>query len=106
MYQYNFSNVQMNPVIPNPTFIFHNKLPKSGSTTMNDIMKLLSTRNHFYYKKMEAIQLKYDDEAGLTNFLKQNLEEPFFLTKGESYTAFRSLFRALWSLANKVRFLT
>ena len=28
--------------IPNPDFIFHNKVPKSGSSTMKHIMKFLS----------------------------------------------------------------
>jgi len=41
------------------------------------------------------------EELAALLFFKKGVEEPFFLTKGESYTAFRSLFRALWSLANK-----
>ena len=33
--------------VPNPDFIFHNKLPKAGSSTMNNIFRLLAKRNNF-----------------------------------------------------------
>ena len=32
---------------PNPTFVFHNKLPKSGSTTMKYIADYLQDKNNF-----------------------------------------------------------
>ena len=39
--------------ILNPDFIFHNKLPKAGSSTMNNICLMLSKRNNFNYRKVE-----------------------------------------------------
>ena len=48
-YIYDFTKVELLPSIPNPEFVFHNKLPKCGSTTMNDIVKALSHRNNFNY---------------------------------------------------------
>ena len=32
---------------PNPTFVFHNKLPKSGSTTMKYIVNQMAIKNNF-----------------------------------------------------------
>ena len=34
-------------VLPNPRFIFHNKIPKAGSTTMSNILQALEDRNGF-----------------------------------------------------------
>lgn len=36
---------QFSETAPNPYFVFHNKLPKSGSTTMNTILLNLSKKN-------------------------------------------------------------
>ena len=33
--------------LPNPKFIFHNKIPKSGSTTLANIVHTLEERNRF-----------------------------------------------------------
>ena len=33
--------------LPNPRFIFHNKIPKSGSTTLANIVHTLEERNRF-----------------------------------------------------------
>jgi len=33
--------------LPNPRFIFHNKIPKCGSTTMANILAALETTNNF-----------------------------------------------------------
>lgn len=78
-YIYDFTKVELLPSIPNPEFVFHNKLPKCGSTTMNDIVKALSHRNNFNYVKMDAEMMQFDDEKPLLEWLKQNLQEPFFL---------------------------
>ena len=51
--------------IPNANFIFHNKLPKSGSTTMHDILRKLSQKNLFNYKKMDSSNMDFDDDASL-----------------------------------------
>ena len=39
---------------PNPEFIFHNKLPKSGSSTMNQIFSVLSQWNKFNHFKLNG----------------------------------------------------
>lgn len=36
--------------IPMPTYIFHNKMPKCGSTTLNYILKELAVNNNFKYE--------------------------------------------------------
>lgn len=38
--------------LPNPDFIFHNKLPKSGSSTMNQLLNQLKKKNPFSYVKL------------------------------------------------------
>ena len=64
-YIYDFTKVELLPSIPNPEFVFHNKLPKCGSTTMNDIVKALSHRNNFNYRAWGKI-LKIDESARKT----------------------------------------
>ena len=51
--------------IPNPGFIFHNKLPKSGSTTMHNILTVLSQWNNFEHIKIDSAMMKFEDEANL-----------------------------------------
>lgn len=41
--------------VPNTKFIFHNKLPKCGSTTMHNIVGLLSRKNNFTYWKVKKL---------------------------------------------------
>ena len=78
--QYNFSDVELLPgELPNPKFIFHNKLPKCGSTVMNDIVKLLAKQNGFTYTKMDAEKMGFDEQKKLVVWLKQNYNESFFL---------------------------
>ena len=67
---------------PNDWFVFHNKLPKCGSTVMNDMLRGLSARNKFKYIKMDAENMKFDEEQKLVDWLHtQGLQEgkPFFL---------------------------
>lgn len=45
----------------NPRFIFHTKLPKAGSTTMNNILKALSVKNMFFYAKINPHMLGAGD---------------------------------------------
>lgn len=42
------------PVPYNRNFIFHTKLPKAGGTTMLELLRLLSTKNMFYFGKIET----------------------------------------------------
>ena len=43
--------------VPNTKFVFHNKLPKCGSTTMHNIVGLLSRKNNFTYWKVRETEL-------------------------------------------------
>ena len=56
-------NLQKIPPKPkifyNKNFIFHNKMPKSGSTTLGIILKILSEKNNFRY-----VQLRTDESRG------------------------------------------
>ena len=67
---------------PNEWFVFHNKLPKCGSTVMNDMLRGLSSHNKFKYIKMDAENMKFDEEQKLIDWLHtQGLSDgkPFFL---------------------------
>ena len=48
----NEAQIQFEP--PNIGFIFHNKLPKSGSSTMNQILTVLSEWNNFKHVKING----------------------------------------------------
>lgn len=67
------------PVIPyNPKFIFHTKLPKSGSTTMNNLLQGLSKRNDFKFSKITPHMLPGDNlrnERPLAKFIRQEFKE-------------------------------
>ena len=65
-------------------FIFHNKLPKSGSSTMNGLLRQLARRNGFNYQKLEPVDLngdRFDLEKPLMDYLKQHFRPPYFLLK-------------------------
>ena len=84
---------------PNPNFIFHNKLPKSGSSTMNQLLRNLAKKNNFNFAKVEPNQIpndrfdlekplvKFVQETKKVNYLVSNsdinqiLKEPYFLLK-------------------------
>jgi len=65
--------------VPNTKFVFHNKLPKCGSTTMHNIVGLLSRKNNFTYWKIMSGVMKFTDEETLIQALKMRYREPFFL---------------------------
>lgn len=76
--------------IPNPDFIYHNKLPKCGSTTMHAVLGVLSRWNNFRYLKLEPSLVKFFDGekmAGLINTLleREKLTRPFFIFKHHYY---------------------
>ncbi|XP_039253042.2 uronyl 2-sulfotransferase-like [Styela clava] len=75
-------------VPPNPSFIFHNKLPKSGSSTMNNILKKLSKANHFNFLKMETSDLQTSDDRYLIQQLKTKVKPPFVLLKHHKWLNF------------------
>lgn len=65
-------------------FVFHNKLPKSGSSTMNGLLKALAKKNIFNFEKLEPVDIpgdKFDLETPLVKYLKMNLKPPYFLLK-------------------------
>ena len=41
---------------------------------MNDILRQLSIRNKFKFRKIEATEMAFDDEPALSEFLNLNLE--------------------------------
>jgi len=71
--------------MPNKDFIFHNKLPKSGSSTMNNILIMLSRKNKFYYQKLNPHNLPRDQltaERPTVDFIRNNVTGfPFVLLK-------------------------
>ncbi|CAG5104678.1 Oidioi.mRNA.OKI2018_I69.chr1.g1445.t1.cds [Oikopleura dioica] len=82
--QYQFATNFDRP-IPNEQFIFHNKLPKAGSSTMNNILIMLGRKNRFNYRKLNPHNLEGDGltaEGPLVNFVKNNVTSwPFLLLK-------------------------
>ena len=75
-----------NGKLPNPKFIFHNKMPKCGSSTMNNIlMELAKLNQNFYFQKLDPHAIENDSLTStkpLANYLKSN---PNFINKNESY---------------------
>ena len=65
--------------VPNPGFIFHNKLPKSGSTTMHNILTVLSQWNNFEHIKIDSAMMSFDDEGKFDFNSKQGRQ---FLIQG------------------------
>lgn len=82
--KWNWQNINFKRQIPNTRFVFHNKLPKSGSSTMNQLLKTLSRRNKFNFAKVEPAQIpndRFDLEKPLVRFVQDTKQEPFFLLK-------------------------
>lgn len=75
---------------PNPRFVFHNKLPKTGSTTMHNIVGLLSRRNNFTYWKIMSGVMKFGDESTLVQALRMRYREPFFLLQHHYWMDFET----------------
>ncbi|CBY33983.1 unnamed protein product, partial [Oikopleura dioica] len=89
--------------IPNANFIFHNKLPKSGSTTMHDILRKLSQKNLFNYKKMDSSNMDFDDDASLVDYIKENQKTPFFYMQHHFFTNFTSFGLEQPTMINVIR---
>lgn len=82
--KWDWQSFNFNRQIPNPNFVFHNKLPKSGSSTMNNLMRGLAQKNSFNYAKVEPSQVpndRFDIEKPLVQFVQETKKEPFFLLK-------------------------
>lgn len=71
--------------MPNEDFIFHNKMPKCGSSTMNNILIVLARTNRFYYQKLNPHNLPRDQltsERPLVDYVRNNVTAtPFVLLK-------------------------
>ena len=71
--------------MPNIDFIFHNKMPKCGSSTMNNILIVLARTNRFYYQKLNPHNLPRDQltsERPLVDYVRNNVTAtPFVLLK-------------------------
>lgn len=55
--------------LPNEGFIYHNKLPKCGSTTMHAILGVLSRWNNFRYLKLEPSLVKFYDGEKMSTLI-------------------------------------
>jgi hypothetical protein len=60
--------------LPNPEFIYHNKLPKCGSTTMHAILGVLSRWNSFRYLKLEPSLVKFFDGEKMSKLITTLVE--------------------------------
>ena len=71
---WDWQSLNFNRAIPNTGFVFHNKLPKSGSSTMNNLLRLLSQKNGFKFVKVEPAQIpndRFDLEKPLVKFVQE-----------------------------------
>lgn len=76
--------------LPNPEFIYHNKLPKCGSTTMHAILGVLSRWNSFRYLKLEPSLVKFFDGEKMSKLIttlveNKKVSKPFFIFKHHYY---------------------
>jgi len=74
----------------NVNFIFHNKLPKSGSTTFNYLLLILSKKNNFKFEKITSGSLasSIQENAPTIEFVKHNFKPPYFLLKHQFFVDF------------------
>ena len=64
----------------NPGFVFHNKMPKSGSTVMQRLLRTLSNKNHFFYMDMYEHGTN-DQDFVVVDAIKENFQMPLLLLK-------------------------
>jgi len=79
--QQTLADAEMSLVAPNPGFVLHNKLPKCGSTTMHNILTMLSQWNNYEHIKIDSAMMKFDDEKDLAAYLKSILRPPMTVMK-------------------------
>lgn len=89
--------------VPNTKFVFHNKLPKCGSTTMHNIVGLLSRKNNFTYWKIMSGVMKFTDEETLIQALKMRYREPFFLLQHHFWMDFNKYSMHQPTFVNMIR---
>ena len=61
--------------LANPNFIFHNKLPKCGTTTMHNIITILADWNNYTHLKVESARVQFSNERALIDIVRQALEQ-------------------------------
>ena len=62
---------------PNPSFVFHNKLPKSGSTTMKWLLVELARRNGFILDHQRFCISEGTDSYSITSILQKELTSSY-----------------------------
>jgi len=67
----------LNP--PNPNFIFYDKLPKCGSSTLNTILRFLQKKHHFNFRKIEPSEVALQENQQLLDILDDEFQSPYFL---------------------------
>lgn len=75
--------------MPNPQFIFHNKLPKCGTTTMHNIVTVLADWNNYTHLKVESARVQFQNERALIDIIKTAPQRPLFLMKHHFWFDFR-----------------
>ena len=55
---------------------------------MHDILRELSQKNLFYYKKMDSSNMNFDDDESLTDYIRENMKKPFFYMQHHFFTNF------------------
>lgn len=79
----------------NLDFVFHNKVPKSGSSTMKHILQALSRRNSFELDHVRIIKFDSRDNDELVThikkFRKYHPDYPLVLLKHHTYVNFTKL---------------
>jgi len=102
---------------PNPTFVFHNKLPKSGSTTMKYIADYLQDKNNFkmdyappcFHPPCNAKSGDNGDGIGAKEALidhvknERSPDEKYFLLKHQYYLNFTEYGQEQPTMINVVR---
>jgi hypothetical protein len=72
--------------------LFHNKLPKSGSSTMKYILKVLSDKNDFFFDHYRVKQCDIDNNQRLVNHAaklrRQHPEKKIALLKHHTWVNF------------------
>ena len=79
--------------LPNPKFVFHNKLPKCGTTTMHNIITILADWNNYTHLKVESARVQFSNERALVDIVKQAVDQakgaPLLMMKHHFYFDFR-----------------
>ena len=92
---------------PNLDFIFHNKVPKSGSSTMKHILQFLSKKNGFVLDHVRIVKIGWTDSQRLIQHVKKFRKfhpgYPLVLLKQHTYVNFTNYGYVQPSYINVVR---